>query len=433
MQTFRGAKNYILGPARQFAAIKAVVERISEAHNYSPCFTSLIDSRSLYRNTLGGQSDIVAKEMFELQYKGFVLRPEGTANLMQYVLKENLHVREPLPLKLYYLGPMFRHERPQKGRYRQFWQYGLEYISSKEEPVQEVDIIRICDEILEGCGVSGEIELNINTIGSIADRDRYSRYITDHFDARPALKAELSVDSQKRLKENPLRILDSKDQRDQEIVSQLQSLGDFVSSSSKRYFEHVKDLLSHCKVEFKVSPTLVRGLDYYNDFCFEYLIKEQGQKSQNAVIAGGRYNSLPNKISGSDKHQLYSIGFAMGIDRLIDNLGHKLSVGGGAKGAIGIGVVLEDSEDKTSQLYAQANQVESLVKARHPTDRYYITKHDFGKAFNYFESKGIAVCILIGEDEANSRTVTVRELNSKTQKTTKASELLAVIDTLIER
>jgi histidyl-tRNA synthetase len=237
--------------------------------------------------------------------KSLSLRPEGTAGCVRAMIEHNL-LREGIQ-KVFYQGAMFRHERPQKGRYRQFHQMGVEVFNIENAKI-DAELIIMTQALWKKLGLKN-IHLEINTLGSSQTRLKYKTILTDYFEKN---KNKLDEDSLKRLKTNPLRILDSKNKDMQELISNTPKLIDYLDDESKQHFSSLKEFLNHLNIEYKINPNLVRGLDYYNRTVFEWCADNLG--SQNAICAGGRYDNLVEKMGGKST---FAVGFAIGLERLI--------------------------------------------------------------------------------------------------------------------
>jgi len=277
-------------------------------YGFAEMATPIFEPTEVFRRTLGETSDIVTKEMFEFETRGgekVVLRPEGTAGVVRALISNGL--AQNLPLKLFYSGPMFRYERPQKGRQRQFHQIGVELLGV-DRPAADVEVVAAGADVLRALGVLDKTELEINTLGDGESRAAYRAvlvdYLMDHH-------AHLSEDSRGRLDRNPLRVLDSKDPADKAIVADAPDFADYLTDAARDYFDAVLVGLDALGVAYTVNTRLVRGLDYYCHTAFEFTTAELG--SQGAVIAGGRYDGLVEQMGGP---AVPGIGWAGGIERL---------------------------------------------------------------------------------------------------------------------
>ncbi len=279
-----------------------------ESHNYVPVSTPILEYSEVFKRTLGAGSDVVMKEMYTFEDKSkdyLTLRPEGTASIARAIISNGL--TQKLPLKFYYFGPMFRYERPQKGRYREFNQLGIEFFGNGKI-YEDWETIYLAFKLLKKLKIEKELVLRINTLGSSKERHNYIEEIKKYFTLN---LSNLSPDSRKRLERNPLRILDSKDQNDIELIKNAPVIYDFLNNEDLDSFTQLKEMLRKFDIKFNEDPFLVRGLDYYNGTTFEFTIKNNKNFT---VLAGGRYNNLVNELGGN---KVPGIGWAAGIERLI--------------------------------------------------------------------------------------------------------------------
>ncbi|MBE8162455.1 MAG: histidine--tRNA ligase [Bdellovibrionaceae bacterium] len=311
IQAVRGTKD--LFPLEQ-SVHRYIIEtalHTAKLYNFKEVSTPIMEFSQVFKRTLGDFSDIVNKEMYtflDRKNKELTLRPEGTAGIVRAILSEGL--LQDLPIKYFYHGPMFRYERPQKGRQRQFHQLGVEHITVEKSPQADVEIIAQAQLFLSNLLGNNKDQwvLEVNSLGNTKDRESYIKELTKYLKKH---QNQLSPDSVKRLETNPLRILDSKSQDDQQIISNAPCLTDFLCKESLQYFQQVKDLLNAFGIAFKENPQLVRGLDYYSHSIFEF--KSHLLGAQSTLLAGGRYDQLMALMGGPN----YSgIGWAAGIERL---------------------------------------------------------------------------------------------------------------------
>ena len=289
---------------------------VSEIYDFKEIETPIFERKEVFSKAVGESSDIVSKEMYEFEDKKgrkMTLRPEGTAGVIRAIVENKLYAT--LPLRVFYMGPMFRYENPQKGRQRQFTQFGVELISEKS-PLVDGEVIMMADMILKTLGI--EAELQLNSIGDLATRQAYSKALKEYFTKN---KKELSADSVKRIETNPMRILDDKVDSKKDVVKNAPMIDEFYSKESKAYFDELKDFLTQMGIEFKVVKTLVRGLDYYSDTAFEFVSLSSSAGSQSTIIGGGRYDSLIKSFGGPE---ISGIGFGLGIERLVNDLEAQL-------------------------------------------------------------------------------------------------------------
>lgn len=292
--------------------LEETIRELAREFSFEEIRTPIFESTELFARSVGEETDIVGKEMYTFEDKGgrsLTLRPEGTAAVMRSVIERRLY-ENPISHKLFYICPMFRHERPQAGRYRQHHQLGAEAIGSKS-PRQDVEMIDMLWQLFSRLGLKN-LQLIINSVGDSESREKYKHalcdYLSPHRDA-------LSKESQNRLEKNPLRILDSKNPDDQKLIEKAPNILEFLSDETKEHFEEVQSLLTSLGISFSVVPTLVRGLDYYEKTVFEITSGELG--AQNTVGAGGRYDSLVRLLGGPD---LPAVGFATGLERILQTM-----------------------------------------------------------------------------------------------------------------
>lgn len=308
LQPVRGTHDLFAQDSLRHRKVIDTVRDISGRYGFDEIETPIFERTEVFARTLGDTSDIVTKEMYTFEDKGgeqLTLRPENTAGVARAFISNGL--AQSLPLKFTYQGSMFRYERPQKGRLRQFHQTGAE-ILGVEGPLADIEIIALGDHYLEALGVRDKTLLELNSLGDTesraAYRDMLVEYFRDHFD-------DLSSDSRQRLERNPLRILDSKDQGDRKIIENAPMLADSFNALSADFFAAVKQGLDAAGVDYTLNPRLVRGLDYYCHTAFEFTTTELG--AQGALVAGGRYDGLIKQMGGPPTP---GVGWAAGVERL---------------------------------------------------------------------------------------------------------------------
>ncbi|MSO76987.1 MAG: histidine--tRNA ligase [Alphaproteobacteria bacterium] len=308
LQPVRGTRDILADEIRRHRRVGRLAELITERFGYGEIATPIFEFTEVFARTLGDTSDIVTKEMYTFEDRGgdrVTLRPEGTAGVVRALITNGL--TQTLPLRLFYNGPMFRYERPQKGRYRQFHQIGIELIGASE-PDADVEVIAVGAGVLEALGVLERTVLEINTLGDSASRATYrgvlAAYFSDHH-------ATLSDDSRRRLERNPLRILDSKDAGDRKIVAGAPPFRDHLNAQSADFFARVLSGLDELGIAYTLNQRLVRGLDYYCHTAFEFTTEALG--AQGTVLGGGRYDGLIALMGGPETP---GIGWAAGIERL---------------------------------------------------------------------------------------------------------------------
>lgn len=314
MSTLRAVKgmNDLLPEAiGRWHRLEAEFREVATRYGYGEVRTPLVEPTPLFVRSIGEATDIVEKEMYTFVDKGddmLTLRPEGTASAVRAYVEHNVQAREPIT-KWWYLGPMFRRERPARGRYRQFWQAGLECFGDPG-PHVDAEMIEMVVSLLAGLGVTN-LEVLVSSLGSADARDRYREALVKYLEPS---KASLSEDSQRRLVTNPLRILDSKSPEDQAACAEAPLLTDFLGDEDRAHFEELQRALDALQVPYRVEPKLVRGLDYYSRTLFEIRGSGGDLGAQNTLCGGGRYDGLVKTLGGPD---VPSIGFAMGIERIL--------------------------------------------------------------------------------------------------------------------
>ncbi len=287
---------------------------LMDAYGYQQIRLPIVEQTNLFKRSIGDATDIVEKEMYTFFDKGnppesLTLRPEGTAGCVRAMLEHNM-LRSATP-RVWYVGPMFRYEKPQKGRYRQFHQFGVETFGVST-PDMDAELILMTARLWKRMGVADKVQLELNTLGESDERAAYRDALVEFLSVH---KDELDEDSKRRLTTNPLRILDSKDARTQQILENAPKLHDFMQQDTMDHFAKLQQYLKDAGVEFVINQTLVRGLDYYNKTVFEWTTTHLG--SQGTVCAGGRYDGLVGQLKGKPEQSVPAVGFAMGMERLL--------------------------------------------------------------------------------------------------------------------
>jgi histidyl-tRNA synthetase len=304
----RGTHDLIGEDQRRHRCVVDAARRVAGTYGFDEWATPIFEDSRVFTRTLGETSDVVTKEMYSFADRGgdaITLRPEGTAGVCRALVSNGL--TQSLPQKVFYAGPMFRYERPQKGRYRQFHQIGIELIGSAE-PLADAEVIACGWDILSALGVAGEAALEVNTLGDPESRHAYRdalvKYFSDH-------RSALSAESLARLDRNPLRILDSKDEGDREVTTRAPTIAAYLTEAAARFYADLKMHLDRLGVPFRENPHIVRGLDYYGHTAFEFVTNKLG--AQGTVMAGGRYDGLVEQMGGPPTP---AVGWAAGIERL---------------------------------------------------------------------------------------------------------------------
>ena len=360
---------------------------------------------------MGAESDIVHKEMYSFEDRNgdsLTLRPEGTASLARAVVSNGL--LRSVPLRFFYSGPMFRHERPQKGRYRQFHQLGVELIGINS-PLADVEVIALAWDFLLACGFEKKIQLEINNIGQPESRKKYKEALVDYFSKH---RAHLSEDSLRRLSGNPFRILDSKDEGDRQILSHAPLFEDFMDQQSKASFRQVKEGLKTLGIPFVVQPYLVRGLDYYTQTVFEFTTEELGA-SQNAILSGGRYHGLIKQMGG---RETMGVGWAAGLDRLVLLADH------GPETFPSVGLVW--TEDQNFDLI-----LKTLKELRdHQIPAQPIESGNLSNRLKKAHKRNCTHVIIAGTQELQSGNLSLKDLKTGEQREMSLAEILSLLKTV---
>ena len=309
----KGTNDLLPGTSEKWQFIEETARLIFHDYQYREIRTPIFEHYEVISRSVGDTTDIVSKEMYDFYDKGdrhVTLRPEGTAPIVRSFVENKLFGPEfAKPYKTYYMGPMFRYERPQAGRMRQFHQIGVEAFGS-ENPAVDVESMAMAIDFFKQLGIT-QLKLVINSLGDKATRSAYRQALIDYLEPK---KTELSEDSKRRLYENPLRVLDSKDRKDKVIVAEAPSILDYLSQESKEHFETVKTMLNELKIPYVIDSNMVRGLDYYTNTIFEIISEAPTMGAQATICAGGRYDGLVEELGGPATP---SFGFALGIERVL--------------------------------------------------------------------------------------------------------------------
>jgi histidyl-tRNA synthetase len=306
IQAIRGMNDLLPADSSLWSSLDETISNLLISYGYKYCRTPIVESTETFSRAIGEVTDIVEKEMYTWEDNNgnsLTLRPEGTASVVRMMIEHNLP-REGIQ-KVFYNGPMFRHERPQKGRYRQFHQVGAEVFGASDAKI-DAELISITDSLWKSLGINARLE--INSLGSKESRSAYRNILTAFFNENIS---QLDEDSLRRLKTNPLRILDSKNKDLELLISNAPKMIDHLDDESKEHFTILKTYLDNLDIPYEVNPKLVRGLDYYNQTVFEWISNDLG--SQGTICGGGRYDGLVEKMGGSPTP---AIGFAMGLERI---------------------------------------------------------------------------------------------------------------------
>ncbi|WP_413293083.1 histidine--tRNA ligase [Bdellovibrio sp. HCB185ZH] len=405
IQRVRGTRDLLPEESRVFRFVEESAYEKANLYGYGEIETPIFEFSDVFHRTLGETSDVVSKETYDFTDRGgesLTLRPEGTAGVARAFISEGMS--QNLPLKFYYSGPMFRYERPQKGRYRQFFQLGAECLGY-DTPHADVECIAFAWDLLKSIGISGECTLELNTLGDAESRAAYREALVQYFTTH---QEQLSADSKTRLAKNPLRILDSKDEGDKKLSENAPKFQQYLNESSQKFFATVIAGIEKLGIPYKVNPFIVRGLDYYCHTVFEFTTDKLG--AQGTVLAGGRYDGLVETMGGP---RTPGVGWAAGIDRLADLTPKELAL----KKEVLVAVIGADDqgEDESVKL---AHEIRSRgIKAEN------FLSGKMSKKMQKANNKGAHYALILGGNEVTSKTVTVKNFVTGEQSIVQRSEI----------
>ncbi|QKX15670.1 histidine--tRNA ligase [Microbulbifer sp. YPW1] len=414
LRAIRGMNDLLPTQSPVWQYVESTLSELFARYGYSEIRTPMLEATQLFARAVGEATDIVEKEMYTFDDKSgdsVTLRPEGTAGTVRAAIQNNLLIQ---PQRLWYFGPMFRYERPQKGRLRQFHQFGVE-VFGIEGPDIDAEILMMTARIWKQLGVAEHVSLQLNSLGNSESRAAYRDALVEYLSAR---KDQLDEDSQRRLERNPLRILDSKNAQTQELLAEAPCLLDFLDEESRAHFDQLRAFLDAAGVAYEVNPRLVRGLDYYGKTVFEWVTDSLG--AQGTVCAGGRYDGLVEQMGGKPTP---AVGFGLGVERLVLLL-ETLEV-------------LPDTLDQQVDAYLVAvGDVQSAALAaaeqlRSELPWLRLQTHCGGGSFKSQMKKAdksnADFALIIGEDEAAAGQVTVKSLRADAEQQTVALAELAKV------
>ncbi|MFK5892095.1 MAG: histidine--tRNA ligase [Pseudomonadota bacterium] len=399
IQSIRGMNDILPSETPYWQFLELSLKKLMQSYGYQEIRFPVLERTSLFKRSIGEVTDIVEKEMYTFADRNgdsVTLRPEGTAVCVRAAIQQGLLVNQQQ--RLWYMGPMFRYERPQKGRYRQFHQFGVE-VFGIPGPDIDVELILILARFWKQIGLSDDVRLQINSLGNSECRENYQSILVDYFSHH---KEQLDEDSQRRLHSNPLRILDSKNPAMQDLIEAAPKLIDYLDQESKQDFDNLCVLLENSGIDYDINQRLVRGLDYYNKLVFEWVTDKLG--SQGTVCAGGRYDGLVKQLKG---RETAAVGFAMGMERLvslvqendIDRTAYPhavlLMVGDNAKN-IGLAMV-ESLRDSLPDL-----QLMSLCGGG-----------SFKSLMKKADKSGAQVALILADDEVTNNTISLKYLRKQ--------------------
>lgn len=413
LQPVRGTHDILPEESLKRRFIESTLANVCARYGYGEIATPVFEFSDVFHRTLGDTSDVVTKETYTFTDRGgesLTLRPEFTASVVRAFISNGL--QDQLPFKVFYHGPAFRYERPQKGRLRQFHQFGAELLGDAT-PFADIEMAAMAAHCLEALGLTQSVTLEINSLGDAESRAKYREALVAYFTGH---KAALSEDSKNRLEKNPLRILDSKDENDRKLIANAPRGHEFFTATAADFFKQVKDSLGALDVAFTVNEKLVRGLDYYSHTVFEFTTDALG--SQGTVLAGGRYDGLVAMMGG---HDVPGVGFAAGIERLLA-LMEVVNAGKFPPAPKSFAVIPVDDAQASQALILtqQLRQAGLIVELE--------TRGNMGKKMKRAEKSGACAVVILGENELQSGQAVVKTLADGTQENVKRDALVAVLE-----
>jgi len=410
LQPARGTQDLLPETMRRHRRVSDTAREQARLYGFAEIATPVFEFTEVFARPIGEHTDIVAKEMYTFNDRGgeeITLRPENTAGVVRAVLSNGL--TQSTPLKFFYSGPMFRYERPQKGRFRQFHQIGVELLGVAQ-PQADIEVIALGHRILQALGIGNRVTLDINTLGDPESRARYRGALVDYYTQH---RAELSEDSQRRLDSNPLRILDSKDPGDIGINGSAPAFGLYLNEPSREFFARVKDGLGLLGIECRENPRLVRGLDYYTHTVFEFVTTDLG--AQGTVLAGGRYDGLVEIMGGP---AMPGVGWAAGIERLAMLIGEPPALARPIA-LVPLGEAAERAALKLGEALRDAGLVVELTYSG-----------NLQRRMRRADRIGARAAVLIGDNELAQNAATLRDLDSGAQELVPLGDLPARLKAL---
>lgn len=394
--------------------VEGVVKNVISAYGYSEVRMPIVEMTHLFSRAIGEVTDVVEKEMYTFEDRNgdsLTLRPEGTAGCVRSGIENGLLYNQEQ--RLWYMGPMFRHERPQKGRYRQFHQCGVE-VFGLDGPDVDAELIMMTARLWRELGIAQHVRLELNSIGSLEARANYRTALIDYLEQYQNV---LDEDCKRRMYTNPLRVLDSKNPDVQAILGDAPQLSDYLDAESKQHFAGLCELLDAAGIEYTVNQRLVRGLDYYNRTVFEWITESLG--SQGTVCGGGRYDGLVEQLGGKPTP---AVGFAMGLERLVlmmETLGNT-----DARRSVDVYMVTAGEGTMMAGMKLAERLREQVPGLRVMT---HFGGGNFKKQFKRADKVGAAIALVLGEDEVAAKTVVVKDLAGGEQNTVAQAEVAKLL------
>ena len=421
LQKPKGTQDILPQESAKWQYVEGFARETFKKYNYAEIRTPIFEHYEVISRSVGDTTDIVTKEMYDFYDKGdrhITLRPEGTAPVVRSYVENKLFAPEvQKPSKVYYIGPMFRYERPQAGRLRQFHQIGVECFGSSN-PATDVETIAMADHFFKEIGIENVV-LHLNTLGSTASRTAYRQALIDYL---LPMKDQLSKDSQRRLEENPLRVLDSKEKEDKQAVENAPSILDYLDEESKAHFAAVRAMLDGLGIDYVIDTNMVRGLDYYNHTIFEFVTKVDGNEL--TVCAGGRYDGLVEYFGGPATP---GFGFGMGLERLLlilDKQGVELPV----EALLDVYVAVLGSEAEVAAL----ELVQALRRQGFIAERDYLGRK-LKAQFKSADVFGAKTIIALGGSEVESGQITVKNNQTRQEVTTSIEDVKNDFQTILNQ
>ena len=403
IKPLRGMKDLAFEDAKRFEYFIKTASDVAKNYGYKYLETPLLEETALFKRSVGDSSDIVNKEMYQFIDKGgndVCLRPEGTAGVVRFFISNKLD-RQPQKYKFFYWGPMFRYERPQKGRFREFHQFGCESFG-EASVYEDYTIIELIGAIFDKLGIGYKLE--INSLGCSECMPKYKESLVEFLEAK---KENLCEDCNRRITTNPIRVLDCKNEGCKKELQDAPKITDNLCESCHRDFEQLKELLNLNKIDFEVNKNLVRGLDYYNKTAFEFVSSDIG--AQSAIAGGGRYDKLVEFLGGKTTP---AVGFAIGIERVLE----LINMPKAQREGYYFGTMLEDGVEKVINLAKDFRKEHKVSLEYEPKKLKNLLKGADRANARY--------CCIIGEDELKSNTIWVKDLQEKKEQTIAQEEFL---------
>lgn len=412
IQAPRGTYDVLPQESAKWQEVERTINELCNLYQYKEIRTPVFEHTELFQRGVGDTTDIVQKEMYTFQDRGdrsLTLRPEGTASVVRSYVEHKLFGQPDQPVKLYYTGPMFRYERPQAGRMRQFVQFGVEAIGSKD-PAIDAEVIALAMDVYKASGLKS-LRLVLNSLGDTESRLAHKQALIEHF--APSIE-EFCGDCQNRLDKNPLRILDCKVDREHPLMATAPSLADYLNEESAAYFTQVKEYLDELGISYVLDPNLVRGLDYYNHTAFEIMSEAEGFGAITTLAGGGRYNGLVEDLGGPESP---GIGFAMSIERLLLALEmEKVEIG--KDQSLDAYVIAMDAASKKKAVSIVRDLRASGISADMD-----FTDRKMKAQMKSADRKKARFVIVIGESELESGKAAVKEMATRDQQEVPFGEL----------